>query len=289
MIGCHLIKNYGFDSRSVCGWVKMCRRGSVMGPQHFFLDKYMKNIENIRKSKELETTIIKHDHKRRESIAVIKVPSSAVTMSETRIARPPRKNNIIHIVPMRSKHGVQNNPMRKYKFETHKIETKRNKPKITSQPISAAKSVANGNIDTNNKTEKTVHRSVGSRPISVGVRANSKNSSEVSPPPKRTRKHGVSKSPSIRPGCVNLTEMNLDAINKSRAKIQPKPRKRPRPMNKRSTKTQETIRSANTCLVNSWSNWGGKIIDGFVSQSKSKIYGLINSVYSRNGMHDNVF
>ena len=40
MIACYLIRNYGFTSRQAVAWLNLCRRGSVMGRQHGFLDDY---------------------------------------------------------------------------------------------------------------------------------------------------------------------------------------------------------------------------------------------------------
>ncbi|XP_065064180.1 dual specificity protein phosphatase CDC14A-like [Rhopilema esculentum] len=45
MIACYLIRDYGFTSRQAVAWLNMCRRGSVMGQQHDFLDRFYKEIQ----------------------------------------------------------------------------------------------------------------------------------------------------------------------------------------------------------------------------------------------------
>ena len=298
MIGCHLMKNYGFDSRSVCAWLKMCRRGSVMGPQHNFLDQYMKNIENIKKTNGLQEEIVTIRVKK-ESVAS-KLIGTSSSPKETRIARPPRKNNIIHIVPVNVRQS-QKNPMQKYKFDSQKADCKKSKDMITTQPTSVVKTpVPTSNIERSKTTGKKVSQSVTrsrTRSVSTTIRSNSKMSSDISPRSKKYHRRIVKSAP-VRPFCVNLSDINTDVINNSRAKIQAKTsktRKIPRPMNKRTSKSHETIRpsirSINPSFIsssNSWSQWGGQIIDGLVSQSKNRICGLVHTVYSRNGLTEKI-
>lgn len=84
MIGCYMIKHYGFDGRSVCAWMKMCRSGSVMGPQHFFFERYEQFL-SLAHNPEVSV---------RSSYR-----SDTANNTAKQIRRPPKKNNIIHIVP----------------------------------------------------------------------------------------------------------------------------------------------------------------------------------------------
>ena len=36
-IGCYMMKHYRFTSQEVIGWLRICRPGSVIGPQQHFL------------------------------------------------------------------------------------------------------------------------------------------------------------------------------------------------------------------------------------------------------------
>lgn len=48
MIACYLIRDYGFTSRQAVAWLNLCRRGSVMGKQHGFLDNYHDELSRSR-------------------------------------------------------------------------------------------------------------------------------------------------------------------------------------------------------------------------------------------------
>ena len=37
-IGAYLMKHYGFTAREVIGWMRVCRPGSVIGPQQQYLE-----------------------------------------------------------------------------------------------------------------------------------------------------------------------------------------------------------------------------------------------------------
>lgn len=37
LIGCYAIKHYRFNAADFIGWIRLCRPGSVLGPQQFFL------------------------------------------------------------------------------------------------------------------------------------------------------------------------------------------------------------------------------------------------------------
>ena len=46
LIGCYAIKNFGFSGPEFIGWARLCRPGSVLGPQQFYLCEYADRIAN---------------------------------------------------------------------------------------------------------------------------------------------------------------------------------------------------------------------------------------------------
>ena len=50
LIGCYAIKNYNFTGAEFIGWARLCRPGSVLGPQQYFLCEYYENINYAKKS-----------------------------------------------------------------------------------------------------------------------------------------------------------------------------------------------------------------------------------------------
>jgi cell division cycle 14 len=48
LIGCHMIKNCGFSAREAIAWVRICRPGSVIGPQQLYLVGYEEIIKEQR-------------------------------------------------------------------------------------------------------------------------------------------------------------------------------------------------------------------------------------------------
>ena len=44
LIGCYAIKNYGFTGPEFIGWARLCRPGSVLGPQQYFLCEFEEKI-----------------------------------------------------------------------------------------------------------------------------------------------------------------------------------------------------------------------------------------------------
>ncbi|OMJ90266.1 hypothetical protein SteCoe_7377 [Stentor coeruleus] len=44
LIGCYAIKKYGFSAREFIAWCRICRPGSILGPQQQFLVEYEKNL-----------------------------------------------------------------------------------------------------------------------------------------------------------------------------------------------------------------------------------------------------
>lgn len=37
LIACYAIKHYGFSAADFIGWIRLCRPGSILGPQQYFL------------------------------------------------------------------------------------------------------------------------------------------------------------------------------------------------------------------------------------------------------------
>lgn len=48
LAGCHLIKNFGFTAAEAIGWIRVCRPGSVIGPQQQYLVKYWNKLHQQR-------------------------------------------------------------------------------------------------------------------------------------------------------------------------------------------------------------------------------------------------
>jgi cell division cycle 14 len=44
LIGCYCIHNYGFTALEIIGWARICRPGSVIGPQQYFLCEYEERV-----------------------------------------------------------------------------------------------------------------------------------------------------------------------------------------------------------------------------------------------------
>jgi cell division cycle 14 len=44
LIGCYAIKNHGFTGPEFIGWARLCRPGSVLGPQQYFLCEFEENL-----------------------------------------------------------------------------------------------------------------------------------------------------------------------------------------------------------------------------------------------------
>ena len=46
LAGCHLIKNFGFSAAEAIGWIRVCRPGSIIGPQQHYLVKFWHRLYN---------------------------------------------------------------------------------------------------------------------------------------------------------------------------------------------------------------------------------------------------
>ena len=44
MIGCYAMKHYHFDPAYFIGWIRMCRPGSILGPQQRYLSEISKRM-----------------------------------------------------------------------------------------------------------------------------------------------------------------------------------------------------------------------------------------------------
>lgn len=268
MIGCYLIKHHGFNSRSVCGWLKICRRGSVMGPQHFYLDKYEKYLHNVSRS---------HEETKSVFSKVDSSTNTAQTMLKPRICRAPKKNNIIHIVPSKPRvaHTKECNPISKNKAESCNDSELYKTAVLSKAKASIQSTLKNADIKHASQNKSMTHPTVViPRPKSNHTQSNT--SRKVSPRPKKSRKQIIKSCP-IRPCYINLTDINP---------IKSPGRAKNHPMNKQITMSHETIRPT-VCSIEagqvlgsrSWGDWGGKMIDSLFLQSKTKIYGLINNIY----------
>jgi cell division cycle 14 len=48
LIGCYCIKTFGFNGPEFIGWARLCRPGSVLGPQQYFLCEYEQEVNKLR-------------------------------------------------------------------------------------------------------------------------------------------------------------------------------------------------------------------------------------------------
>ena len=45
LIACYAIKHYGFNAADFIGWIRLCRPGSILGPQQYFLLEMEKELK----------------------------------------------------------------------------------------------------------------------------------------------------------------------------------------------------------------------------------------------------
>lgn len=50
LIGCYAIKTFGFTGPEIIGWERICRPGSVLGPQQYFLCEFSDRVINTKSS-----------------------------------------------------------------------------------------------------------------------------------------------------------------------------------------------------------------------------------------------
>ena len=50
LIGIHAIKNYGFAAAEFIGWARLCRPGSVLGPQQFYLCEFEESLNKVKQA-----------------------------------------------------------------------------------------------------------------------------------------------------------------------------------------------------------------------------------------------
>lgn len=53
LIGCYVIQNHGFTALEFLGWCRICRPGSVLGPQQYFLCEYEEMVAKKGKKNEI--------------------------------------------------------------------------------------------------------------------------------------------------------------------------------------------------------------------------------------------
>lgn len=44
LIGCYLMKHFRFTAAEAIAWIRICRPGSIIGPQQNFLEEYVTNL-----------------------------------------------------------------------------------------------------------------------------------------------------------------------------------------------------------------------------------------------------
>ena len=107
MAGCHLIKNYGFTAHEAIGWIRICRPGSIIGPQQQFLVKY-------------ETSIHKTEHKLPTQP---KTPPKAKRLDlPSRSAQTPVKRK--RILPPQSPSRMRTSTTRRSEMNDHPLQIK---------------------------------------------------------------------------------------------------------------------------------------------------------------------
>ena len=307
MIGCYMIKHFNFTSRSACGWLKLCRRGSVMGPQHFFLDKYQMELERMKKDvpeppPKTSSSGINGRFSRNVIAPMVHTNEQSPTASSTNnnkaaLTRPPRKNNIIHIAPANAKLLLQQ----------HRKEQSFTKSKTADSYVEREESIRSRTAiftssSVKNETER--HTVTSTRPFSSNLSMVKSSKSILHP--KLKNREATSQS-SVRNESVSSIRDKEPAPNAAK-----KPRKQI-PSNStlqtrfRSTKTSarksptqiEPMKTqASDFFLKMRERIGSTEIlarpissrigvsdrskpDGKASHTKSGIYGLINTVYSR--------
>lgn len=212
MIGCYMIKHYGFDGRSVCAWMKMCRSGSVMGPQHFFFERYEQYLKMHR-----DTGIIKRDY----------IINTSTThdgpQPARRISRPPRKNNIIHIVPGNKRelkkvgHSEKTDTTKKNDIEKVVVHGRTSSRTTSSTNRKSSKSLT-GTTATERSTTKVEKRPPRATSTSKFISSVMRASAAAIPPcPKQSRKDSSIKSYKIPTNYVNMEVQGKSAAGTKKA------------------------------------------------------------------------
>eukprot|EP00111_Clytia_hemisphaerica_P020891 TCONS_00061609-protein len=299
MIGSYMLKHFNFNARAVCGWLKVCRRGSVMGPQHFFLDKYQAELENIKRNMVVEGEKLGCETPTKQ---VSQQPITAAIKTE--LTRSPRKNNIIHIAPVNPRQLMirPEQTMKKYKLDTtntqpEKAENIRSKVVVSkTKPTSSEKQIVAPSRPYSTKpcliksSKSILHPKLTKSRESATVIAGAKSSKtqvtrELTKSVRKSARHDGPPAPRLR----YTTTPN----RKSQTKIEPVKSQLSElgTMLKQYRKngSQEAMgrkQSSKTVIHHGGKRatprWHNNIpSDGFMSQNKGRIYGLINTVYSK--------
>ena len=64
LAGCHMIKNFGFTAHEAIGWIRLCRPGSVIGPQQQFLINYDSKIHKPSANIKVHPSLVSKVNKR---------------------------------------------------------------------------------------------------------------------------------------------------------------------------------------------------------------------------------
>jgi len=261
MIGCYMIKHYGFDGRSVCAWMKMCRSGSVMGPQHFFFERY-------------EQYLKMHTHSCLDDGPIQK----AQPVKQT---KPPRKNNIVHIVP-----GKKRELRKTSSFDKNEHKKKEIKVTLPGREYRNSSST-NMNVPTKSsiitdRAKKVDRHSTRTKTPSNRLISSVMRTPTVNPPcPKQSRKENSLKTYKI-PTCY--VKMNMNGGGKTGMKTKGVDHtKGPTLMKGKLSKSYEQLQTAKTVDVNSSNSWSQRPTQkhsGMITRSMAKqieMYG----VYSR--------
>ena len=306
MIGSYMIKHFNFTSRSMCGWLKMCRRGSVMGPQHFFLDKYQIELENLKsEAPEAKPSIAINDIFGRFSRNVIapmatptnrQPPSSATAINTNATLTRPRKNNIIHITPTKQSHPHQQ--LRKEQRFSKSSTTSNQVEKVESIRSRAAKlnsSVTmrnekhtvtpirplSSNLSMVKSSKSILHPKLKSKETSgQSTTSNERRIVRDKEPASRAAKKPRKQTPSAATSHARF-RYTTTATRKSQTQIEPM-----RSQASDSFLRKKEVLAAREIVARTPSSRIGasersKLARKVSYANKSRIYGLINTVYSR--------
>lgn len=273
MIGCHMIRVYNFDARPACAWIKMCRRGSVMGPQHFYLDTFETQWNGNNRGN-------------------IEQPDLVVSTKLSAVEHPPHtfpreanrsivKKNIIHTMPnhhknrhlMRNEHGkkitcIDSIQSTKRKFKLEKPETGHGISKSGTK--NACGKLHYSDITPTKATTKKVRKQFNESVILTSGATT----------PKRARSDSA---PLIQPFDPTLKFFHSLKIRSkcSTPKI--------KPIKACANKTSVCMSPKNALILNeslsftqgvSPMKWSGKEVNGLVTRSRSRINNLISSIYN---------
>jgi len=257
MIGCYMIKHHGFDGRSACAWMKMCRSGSVMGPQHFFFERYEQYLKITQ-----DTVLTIKDSTRLDAADIMEKVKNEHAAGR-QICRAPRKNNIIHIVP-HNKRNVKkiSQPVKAETSKEVKLTTGPPTRNKRSSPVATPKRTQSpsGKCESDKKPEKRTTRN-STTPKPKLISSVMRTPAATPPFPKQSRKENSLKAYKIPTCYVKMApEVDDNAGYKKRAD-KPRgapPTKGPSYMKGTLSKSYETLTTVSPKTpvnINSSSSW----------------------------------